>query len=487
MTLLVGVLCACEIQAVGLSAYDVAVKNGFVGTEAEWLASLKGSDSGKSAYQIAVDNGFEGTEVEWLASLKGENGANGKNGKDGKDAKDVTIKDIYQAWLDEGNQGTFNEFIDEYLDASIVENDTEKSVSQAILSVVSVYVTFTKTQQVYVGGNFFGSGGHYEDQETKSSVAGAGVIYKLDKETGDAYVITNYHVVFDAEANTPNHVSQNITLYLYGRQRTEYGIPATFVGGALNFDIAVLKVEGSEILKESDAVACEPINSNDLTVGQTTIAIGNPEAKGISVTQGILSVDSEYMQMTGADNQTMVNFRTLRIDAPVNEGNSGGGLFNAYGQLIGIVNAKIINSSVESIGYAIPANIAVYVADNIIDNCDGQTSVNVKKCLLGVTVEMVESKAVYDEKTGLTKIVEVSRIKEINSTSILKDQIQLDDVLKKIKIGDNDEIEITRQFIVIDAMLTARVGDTIALTVERDGEEIVLTTVASETSMSIIQ
>lgn len=80
----------------GKSAYEVAVANGFIGTEREWVDSLKGADGrqgvdGKSAYQVAVDNGYVGTEEEWLLSLKGDNGRDGKDGNDGQDGVSPTV------------------------------------------------------------------------------------------------------------------------------------------------------------------------------------------------------------------------------------------------------------------------------------------------------------------------------------------------------------------------------------------------------------
>ena len=81
----------------GWTAYEIAVNNGFTGTEQEWLASLKGTkgDQGKSNYDIAVDNGFEGTEQEWLESIKGEKGDKGDQGEPGKDGNSVQILDSF--------------------------------------------------------------------------------------------------------------------------------------------------------------------------------------------------------------------------------------------------------------------------------------------------------------------------------------------------------------------------------------------------------
>ena len=453
-----------------MSAYEIALNNGFSGTEAQWLASLKGKDSGKSAYEIAKEQGFDGSVEEWLESLKGEDGTNGTNGIDGKDGEDVSVEALYQKWL-ETNSGSYNDFLSEYLGAVVINNTTASYVSRSILSIVNVYSSFVKTEQVYVSEGFFG--GHYEEESTPYSSAGSGVIYRLDREKGDAYIITNYHVVFDKNANTANHVSDDIVVYIYGMQSSkDYAIKATYIGGSLNYDIAVLKVTDSDILKNSDARAVDVFDSNNLIVGETTLAIGNPQAGGISVTQGVLSVDSEYMTMKGADNVTDVTFRTLRTDTPINEGNSGGGLFNDKGELIGIVNAKIIISSVENIGYAIPSNIATYVADNIIDNCEGKDNTKVKKCMFGIVVEIVGSKAVYDKIEQVTRIVETVKIKEIKDTSLVKGEglAQVGDTIKYLKINDKT-YETTRQFMIIDAMLTVRPGDDLTLVVERDGVE----------------
>lgn len=465
--ILVTVLTACGASGTaGLSAYEIAVKNGYVGTEAQWLKSLKGADSGKSAYEIAVENGFHGTETEWLESLKGTDGA---NGTDGKDADDITITDIYNALVADGYEGSFKDFVAEYLADNTAVQD-EVYVSKAILSCVSIVSTFTSS-----------NGGFYGAQTYTAS--GSGVIYKLDKNTGTAYIITNYHVIYDSNSSTANKIAKTISVYLYGKDRLAEGaMEATYIGGSMNYDIAVLKIENNEILKNSDAVAVTIANSNDVVVGQKAIAIGNPEAKGISVTSGIVSVDSETLQMTAADDVTTVSFRVMRVDTAVNGGNSGGGLFNAHGELIGIVNAKIIDSSVENIGYAIPSNVAVYVADNILYYCDNQKSETMKKCMLGITIKITDSCAYFDQATQTTKLLETITVQEVNIGSIADGILQSGDVLKSISIGGK-KYEITRNFIVIDIMLTARVGDQIAMTFERDGETITKSVTLTEKSL----
>lgn len=461
-------LSGCFTIGEGMSAYDIAVKNGFNGTEEEWLKSLKGKDSGKSAYEIAVENGFRGTEEEWLESLKGKNGL---DGQDGKDAPPITITEIYEALKESGYTGSFRDFIEEYLSNTTMPS-TEIYVSKAVLSCVSIVSTFTKSIWTGLGSS----------RQEEYSAAGSGVIYKLDKANGNAYIITNYHVVYDSASNTTNKIASKINVYIYGKEYEEAGIYASYVGGSMNYDIAVLRIQNSQILKNSDARAVDTFNSNDVVIGETAIAIGNPEATGISVTSGVVSVDSENITMLGADDKTQITFRVMRVDTAINGGNSGGGLFNAYGELIGIVNAKIVDSEVENIGYAIPSNIATYVADNIIFYCDGRNVTHPKKCMLGITIQRIASDAFYDESTGLTKIVEQIQISKIESSSVVKDVLQVGDVLKSITIGGK-KYDITRSFIVVDIMLTARVNDDITIEFERNG--VLMTKSFTLTSKSI--
>lgn len=455
-------LCACDTGEIGLSAYDIAVKNGFVGSESEWLASLQGSDTGKSAYEIAVENGYDGSETEWLESLKGRDGLDGENGKD---APEITITDIYNAMVANGYEGSFVDFVAEYIDSTVVNNTTEAYVSRAVLSAVSIFSEFKR--DVITGG----WGWSYSKTEETYYSAGSGVIYKLDKDDGSAYIITNYHVVYDSESKTKSGISDNILVYLYGKEISTGAMQASYVGGSLNYDIAVLRIDHNDILKNSDAEAVTVADSNHVVIGQTAIAIGNAEGEGISVTSGIVSVDSENLTMTGADDKTQVTFRVMRVDTAVNSGNSGGGLFDEYGQLIGIVNAKIMSSDVENIGYAIPSNVAVYVAQNIIDNCDGTTETCVKKCLLGITVSIIDKRAEYDKEDQLTHIYDTVQVQEVTAGSLASDLLKSGDILKSISIN-GVKYDINRQFIVIDLMLTAREGDTLTLVFERDGVEL---------------
>lgn len=420
------------------------------------LTACQNGADGLSAYEIAVQNGFEGSEAEWLASLKGEDGKDGENGEDGKDGKD-------------GN-------------GSGSSSDTVRDINEALLASVSIYCRFDQKSSSPILGSA-SSGTSYS--------AGSGVIYKLDREAGDAYIITNYHVVYGSKNSLNGPISDDIRVYLYGMffdgtsNMENTGIAAEYIGGSMTYDIAVLKITDSDVLRNSDAKQVKPADSNAVTAGMAALAIGNPEGSGTSITSGIVSVESEYISMLAVDDVTPITLRVIRIDTAVNSGNSGGGLFNADGELIGIVNAKTKKEGVENIGYAIPSNVAVYVADNLIDYCDGKENTQMQKCLVGITVTTTGSRAVYDEESGSITLYDTVTIMEVTETSIAQGVLKAGDILTKLTL-DGKEYEIRRQHELTDAVLNARVGSTISLTVLRDGEEVTFTGSFSEADLSAV-
>lgn len=424
LVLLIGsilLLSSCDLNREPLSAYDIAVKNGFVGTEEEWLASLRGED--------------------------------GKDGEDGT--------------------GTGNP----------AASDTARNINEALLASVSIYCRFTKEGVPPALG---GTG------EMSGYSAGSGVIYKLDKKAGDAYIITNYHVVYNNESFDKDHISEDIRVYLYGMyfdgtsRMDETGIKAEYIGGSMTYDIAVLKITGSEAIQNSDAKKVKLADSNKVSAGITALAIGNPEGSGTAITSGIVSVESESISMLAVDEKTRITLRVIRIDTAVNSGNSGGGLFNEKGELIGIVNAKTKKEGVENIGYAIPSNVAVFAADNIIDNCDGKENKKIQKCLVGITVTTTGSRAEYNEKDGSITLYDTVSIVEVTENSIAKGVLKSGDILIGLTL-DGKEYTIHRQFELTDTVLKSRVGSTITLTVLRDGEKITFTDRFTEANVSTVE
>lgn len=417
--------------------------------------SFAACDSAKSAYEIAVKNGFSGTEAEWIQSL------NGANGKDGKDGESITIDDLYEAARADGFDGSMSDFIKEYLGSNAQLPDEEDAVNKALFSVCDVVSKFkTKDVQTYFGTI---------PGETRTSY-GAGVVYSLDKSTGDAIVITNYHVVYDSDSAATDGIADEIKLYFYGYEytnvSTDYGVAATYVGGSMTYDIAVLSIDDSELLKTSDVCAAAINQSDRIKVGSPAIAVGNPEGTGIAASSGIVSVDSEYISMVAADEKTTISYRCIRVDCAINPGNSGGGLFDDCGRLIGIVNAKVVSDNVDNIGYAIPVSLATKVADNIIRNAERGG-----KCVysgrMGIVVKSLSTKAVYDEATKSAIIVEEVAVDSITGTEAKK-YLQEDDVILSVSKNGGDEKTVERRYDVTDFMLTTSVGDTVTLKIKRN-------------------
>lgn len=168
--------------------------------------------------------------------------------------------------------------------------------------------------------------------------AGSGVII-----SSDGYIITNNHVIEGSE-------KIKVTL----RNGLEYS--ATLVGRDSVNDLAVIKISAT------DLQYAIPGDSDRLVVGELAVAIGNPLGElGGTVTEGIISALNRAIEIDG------VSMNLLQTSAAISPGNSGGGLFNQYGQLVGIVNAKSSGSDVEGLGFAIPVNTVKEIADLLIN------------------------------------------------------------------------------------------------------------------------
>ena len=191
----------------------------------------------------------------------------------------------------------------------------------------------------------------------RQSALGSGVVV-----TTDGYILTNYHVVEGADTVNVDFTD--------GRT-----LSAKIVGTDKPSDLALLKVSGSNF----KAVALG--NSDNVRVGDVVLAVGNPLNVGQTVTMGIISAKG---RSTGVGDGSYEDF--LQTDAPINHGNSGGALVNMRGELVGI-NSQIMSNTDANIGigFAIPANMAKHVMDDL------RTNGKVTRAQLGVTVQSVTS------------------------------------------------------------------------------------------------
>lgn len=366
---------------------------------------------------------------------------------------------MYEEACADGYAESYTEFLKE-----IGASDDAFGVNEALLSAVSVYAGFRSGSR----------------QTEGVTVIGSGVIYSLNREKGDAYVLTNHHIMYNSAATGKEeipYISDSVTLYLYGGETASGAIEAEYVGGSMDYDIAVLKVENSEVLKKSAARAAEWGDSDALGVGERVYAVGNADGRGISAVGGILSVSAEYINIPftrvtdGVAVSHTVSMLEMRTDAPVNHGNSGGGLFNAEGQLVGIVNARSEKSGVEQFGYALPWNLVHAVVQNILDNSKANTSRGALRATLGVTVQVTGSTAEYDETTGRARIVETVEVVEAERGSLSDGKLRAGDVICSVRINDGEEAPVTRLHMLGASMFRVRRGDTVTVSVLRKGQQ----------------
>ena len=228
---------------------------------------------------------------------------------------------------------------------SNLSSATTQVASTSINSVVCIHIGLAETKPSYA--DFF--------NKEKLLDVGTGVIFDGDKQEGICYIVTCYHVV----KNAPTYI--HILFH-----NSFIPVKADLVSYSSLYDIAVLKVT-SDVFTTSDATIAPVADSSLLSYGQEVVAIGNPMGANLSATSGIISVPVELVDVGG------IIYRVMRTSAAINGGNSGGGLFNMRGELIGIVNAKANdvpskNNYVDNIAYAIPSNLAISLAYNMLRN-----------------------------------------------------------------------------------------------------------------------
>ena len=397
--------------------------------------------------------------------------------ENGKDGADLNIEDVYQSYCERYGEIEFSEFLEKYLDVNA--GDNTGVIQKSLQSAVTVYAEFCVTQS---SGWPFGS-----MLKGLSQSIGSGVIYEIDDSS--VYFVTNYHVVYNSSANADNgsDIGRRLVVYLYGSEDKDkpaqingetdelgypvldygdYAIECEFVGGSYSNDLAVLRADKADVFAVNDSVAAASV-ADGYAVGQTAIAIGNTEAEGISVTEGIVSVEREEVLFTGGRTQEV-----LRIDTAIYSGNSGGGLFDLKGRLIGITNGG--NEEDQNINYAIPLRVVRGTVENILFHAtDGDDNTNgLLTPTLGIGLESQNARYVYDAAEGYGKIYEDVAVATVSSRSIAAGiGIEEGDLVCAFLINGK-AYEIARSYDIGDLHLTLRPGDTLSFTVERDGAQV---------------
>ena len=305
----------------------------------------------------------------------------------------------------------------------VAKVDTGKLMTPAEVYAANVNSTVGITTSVTT--NFWGF-------QTTSAASGSGFIL-----TGDGYVLTNYHVI---------ESSNSISVTLYDGKSYD----AVLIGYDESSDIAVLKI---------DAEGLTPVvlgDSDNLNVGDSVVAIGNPLGElTFSLTSGAVSALNREITLSNS-----VTMNLIQTDCAINSGNSGGALFNLYGEVIGITNAKYSGSgsgaSIDNIGFAIPINHVRGIVESIIENG------YVAKPYIGVTVTDVSEETMG---YGLPAGAAVKAVSEDSPAE--KAGLQVNDIITAV-----NGKEISGRTGLSEAVSAASVGDTLTLTVYRQGNTI---------------
>ena len=313
-------------------------------------------------------------------------------------------------------------------DSSITAASSSGSslTTEQVADLVSPSVVVITTEQVvYSQWSWYG-------QNQVESGAGSGVII-----SSDGYILTCAHVVDGAST---------ITVTIGDKDYT-----ATLVGEDTTSDIAVIKIDADGLTPATVG------NSDSLKVGQSVMAVGNPLGElGGTVTGGMISALNRSVTIQGTNSTNTMSL--IQMDASVSPGNSGGGLFNMNGELVGIVNAKSSSSDAEGLGFAIPINDAIKVAQELLEN--GYVT---GRPYLGITYL-----AVTDAQTAQQLGVNAYGVYIVDVTKGgPADQAGL-------KAGDRivsvDGSEIAAKDDLGTLMQKHTAGDTLAITVARDGQ-----------------
>ncbi len=289
--------------------------------------------------------------------------------------------------------------------------------------------------------------------------------------TEDGYIVTNYHVIENADA---------VTVQLYGE---DVAVDAAVVGYHVNDDIAVLKIERDGLRAATFA------KSSDVRYGEKVYAVGNPEGAEFawSVTTGIVSSPNRQLMFYGDDGVLEKKMNVVQTDAPVNPGNSGGPLINARGEIIGIITLKRSDSA--GMGFALPADgvlidVMAIMQTGSADNVS--SGIYMPRPLLGITGVGVKEKTYYKNVTsnGQSAIEEVDEayalthpkntfyaavtgvyVSAISEGSDAANYLKVNDIITEV---NGKPVAII--YDVMDVVNAFNGGDQVEITYYRDGE-----------------
>ena len=324
-------------------------------------------------------------------------------------------------------------------------SDTEQVISTNVSDEDNIDFSVDEATKAVVGVSRLQRTNIWEpDQEAGT---GSGIIYK--NENDKAYVVTNHHVVAGAE-------DVQVTL------SNEEKVPAKVLGSDELADLAVLEINGSNI----DTVA-KLGTSEEIQVGETVVAIGNPLGMEFSnsLTKGIISGLNRSVPVdTNGDRQPDWVTEVIQTDAAINPGNSGGALVNLDGEVIGINSMKIAQNAVEGIGFAIPIDTAKPIMEQL------ETEGKVARPYIGISVASIEEVPLQYRKNidipeNFDGGVVIANVEQ--GSPAAKANLQQYDILTKINGEKIESLIDLRKLLYSEA----KVGETIEIEFYHNGEK----------------
>ena len=314
-------------------------------------------------------------------------------------------------------------------------SDTAVYAANKILpSIVGIEVKYNVTQHSMF--SFFGESSKTTSEATAS---GSGIII-----SEDGYILTNNHVVDSKSESTYYDISEatSVKVTLSSGEKQTYD--AKIVGKDSQTDLAVLKIDAKNLVKAEFA------DSDSVKIGEFTMAVGNPLALGTTITCGVVSAINREVD-DGEGNK----FTCIQTDAAINSGNSGGALVNSKGQVIGINTLKVSSTGVEGIGFAIPINSTISVAEEL------KAYSKVRRPYIGIGGRNLTEDVA--KVHNLVAGVYVSTVEQFSAAE--RAGIQIGDVITSI---DGKEVKTMDELNGVKN--THKIGDKVSLKIYRDGK-----------------
>lgn len=330
-----------------------------------------------------------------------------------------------------------------YVSQTSLSNYSDTSVYAAnkiLPSIVGIKVEYNVNSVI----NMFGK----QSQPSTASASGSGIII-----SDDGYILTNNHIVASSSSESYYSVSEatKLTVTLFN-DTTEY--EAKIIGTDEQTDLAVIKIDKTGLSKAEFA------DSDNIKVGEFAMAVGNPLDMQSSITCGVISAVNR--EITDSDGK---KFTLIQTDAAINSGNSGGALVNSEGKVIGINTLKLYGTGIEGMGFAIPINSTTDITSQLIQYS------KVKRPYIGI------SGMDLNEQTAKTyKLVVGIYVKSVDDFSAAeKAGLKIGDV-----IIEADGKKITTMDELNEIKNTHKIGDSMQIKVNRDGQEKDLTLTLGE-------